>query len=103
MSVNSCQQCLEKQRRIDQLEEEVRSLKAKLRYRERQAQQGPFGSSTPSAQIPHKANASQQQKANQGGARPNHAGHGRRAVEKASADRIEIVSLGPTALTAPVP
>jgi hypothetical protein len=36
MSVNFCPGCFEKQRRIDQLEEEVRRLKQKLRYRERQ-------------------------------------------------------------------
>jgi len=96
MSVNLCSGCLEKQRRIDQLQEEVRSLKAKLRYREQQAQQGPFGSSTPSAQIPHKANAAEGQRAKKGGARPKHPGHGRQAVDQGSADRVETVPLGPT-------
>ncbi len=96
MGVNSCSGCLEKQLRIDHLEEEVRSLKAKLRYQERQAQQGPFGSSTPSAQIPHKANTAEEQRAKKGGARPNHVGHGRRAIQRGSADRIETVPLGPS-------
>ncbi len=96
MGVNSCSGCLEKQLRIDHLEEEVRSLQAKLRYQERQAQQGPFGSSTPSAQIPHKANTAEEQRAKKGGVRPNHVGHGRRAIQRGSADRIETVPLGPT-------
>lgn len=52
MGVNFCPGCFEKQRRIDQLQEEVRSLKQKLRYRQRQAQEGAFGSSTPSARRP---------------------------------------------------
>lgn len=95
MTVNSCSSCLEKQRRIDQLQEEVRSLQAKLRYQERPAQQGPFGSSTPSAQIPHKPNTAEEQRAKKGGARPNHVGHGRRAVPPGGADRIEAVPLGP--------
>jgi hypothetical protein len=66
MGVNFCPQCLEKQRRIDQLEEEVRRLKQKLHYRERQAAEGPFGSSTPSARRPCKANASEEQRAKGG-------------------------------------
>jgi hypothetical protein len=68
MGVNFCPGCFEKQRRIDQLEEEVRSLKQKLRYRERQAQEGAFGSSTPSARRPFKTNASEEQRAKVGGA-----------------------------------
>ena len=52
-----CERCLEKQRRIDQLLEENQRLKAQLRYRERQATEGFFGSSTPSARRPVKANS----------------------------------------------
>ena len=96
MSVNPCQQCLEKQRRIDRLEEEVRSLKQKLSYRDRQAEQGPFGSSTPSARKPFKTNTAEEQQAKKGGARLQHVGHGRRAVDPASADRIETVMLSTT-------
>ena len=54
--MNDCLQCLEKQREIDLLREENTRLKQQLRYRQRQAEQGPFGSSTPSAQLPVKAN-----------------------------------------------
>lgn len=44
-----CKGCLEKQQKIDRLVEEVRQVKAKLRYQERTAKEGPFGSSTPSS------------------------------------------------------
>jgi hypothetical protein len=52
MSMFYCQQCLDKQREIDELKEEIVSLKAKLRYQERTAQEGFFGPSTPSLKIP---------------------------------------------------
>jgi transposase len=92
--VNFCPQCLEKQRRIDQLEEEVRRLKQKLHYRERQAAEGPFGSSTPSARRPCKANASEEQRAKVGGARRGHQGHGRATIKASQADHCETVPLG---------
>lgn len=68
--VNNCEGCLEKQRKIDQLLEEIQRLKAKLRYQERKDQEGFFGSSTPSSQLPFKANASEKNKNHKGGARP---------------------------------
>ena len=37
MAFNNCPLCLEKQREIDRLTEEVERLKRKLRYQERQA------------------------------------------------------------------
>jgi len=52
-----CQQCLKKQQRINELEEEVVLLKAKLRYEQRTAKEGVFGSSTPSSKIPVKPNS----------------------------------------------
>ena len=54
--VNNCEGCLEKQRQIDQLLEQVQRLKAKLRYQERKEQEGFFGASTPSSQLPLKTN-----------------------------------------------
>jgi transposase len=96
MTVNLCPQCLEKQRRIDRLEEENQRLKEKLRYIERKAQEGLFGSSTPSAKIALKANTAEEQRAKPGGAKAGHAGHGRKAVEEANADRIETVEVGPS-------
>lgn len=97
MGVNFCPQCFQRQRRIDELEEEVRRLKQQLRYRERRAEEGPFGSSTPSARRPFKANTSEEQRTKMGGAPHGHAGHGRRAVDHDSAYRIEEVRLEATA------
>ena len=55
--VNACAGCLAKQRVIDRQGEEIIQLKQKLRLRERKVTEGFFGSSTPSSQIPVKANA----------------------------------------------
>jgi transposase len=96
MGVNFCPGCFEKQRRIDQLEEEVRGLKQKLHYRERQAQEGAFGSSTPSARRPFKTNASEERRAKVGGARHGHPGHGRTKIEASQADRCQTVPVGDT-------
>jgi transposase len=86
--VNNCEGCLEKQRKIDQLLEEVQRLKAKLRYQERKNEEGFFGSSTPSSQLPLKANTDQANRNHQGGARPGHKGHGRKAHSQETADEI---------------
>jgi len=94
MGVNFCPGCFEKQRLIDELKEEVRRLKQQLRYRERQAKGGPFGSSTPSARRPFKANSSEEQRAKVGGARLGHKGHGRATIEATQADRGETLTLG---------
>ncbi|HUT29315.1 MAG TPA: transposase, partial [Sedimentisphaerales bacterium] len=51
-----CKDCLSKQQKINELEEENVRLKARLRYQERTAKEGYFGSSTPSSKIPVKAN-----------------------------------------------
>jgi transposase len=96
MGVNFCPGCFEKQRRIDQLEEEVRRLKQKLRYRQRQAEEGPFGSSTPSARRPFKGHSAEEQRAKVGGARRGHPGHGRATIPASQADRCETVPLGET-------
>lgn len=89
--LNTCPACLEKQQHIDQLLEENRRLKQQLRYRQRQAEQGPFGSSTPSSKIPIKSNRPEENQKKQGGAKPGHAGHGRKAIPAQSADRIESI------------
>src|SRR4030042_599697 len=91
--VNNCEGCLEKQRKIDQLLEEVQCLKAKLRYQERKDKEGFFRSSTPSSQLPFKANTDQENKNHKGGARPGHKGHGRKAHSEETAD--EIISIDP--------
>ena len=90
-----CAGCLERQRRIDQLLDENRRLKAQLRYRDRQAQAGFFGSSTPSAQRPVKANSPPASQGKPGGARSGHPGHGRAAVAATTAARVIEVPVAP--------
>lgn len=86
-----CQGCLAKQREIDALKDENQRLRAKLRYQERQATEGPFGSSTPSSKLPVKANTLPERQARKGGARRGHVGHGRPTIPEATADRVETV------------
>jgi len=71
---------LQKQQKIDRLEEELRRVKAKLRYQERTAREGPFGASTPSSKITIKANSLEEHQARKGGAKPGHRGYGRRVA-----------------------
>jgi transposase len=92
MAVNGSPFCLDKQRRIDELEEEVKRLQAKLRYEERREQEGFFGSSTPSSKRPIKPNCEQKAKKPKG-LRPGHQGVGRRSHEEGTADRT--VEVGP--------
>ena len=83
-----CPACLDKQRQIDELKEEVRLLQDRLRYQERTAQEGPFLSGTPSSQVPFKPSALPERQARTGGGRPGHAGHGRKSVPEAEADQV---------------
>ncbi|MEW6209398.1 MAG: IS66 family transposase [Acidobacteriota bacterium] len=92
--VNPCEGCLDKQREIDRLKEENQRLKSALRYRERKREDGPFGSSTPSSQIPFKPNSSKENKSKMGGARRGHKGHGRSSVSEQQAERIERICVG---------
>ena len=87
-----CKQCLEKQREIDELKEKVASLQAKRRYQERTAEEGFFGSSTPSAKVPVKPNRSPHPRP-RGGGKVGHAGHGRSRIDPEQADRIETISV----------
>lgn len=86
--MNLCEDCLAKQREIDRLTEEVVRLKQALRRRERKQEQGFFGSSTPSAQIPVKAKALAENQAKKGGAQVGHQGHGREVFQRAEADEV---------------
>lgn len=84
-----CPECLQKQQQIDRLQEENARLKARLRYQERTAREGFFGSSTPSAKVPVKANTSGRGlDRTPGGARPGHQGHGRKAGAPEQADHV---------------
>jgi len=91
-----CQQCLEKQRTISKLEEEIILLKAKLRYQERTAKEGFFGSSTPSSKLPVKANSRKKQQRNRGGGKPGHKGHGRASICEEDADEVKNIHIGNT-------
>jgi len=95
VNLNLCESCLEKQRTIDRQKQEIQSLREKVRRLERKTEQGPFGSSTPSAKIPVKANTAEEQRSKPGGAKPGHTGHGRQAVEDSDAERIETIAAGP--------
>ena len=75
--INSCPECFKKQRQIDALTEENQLLKQKLHYQERKAQEGFFGSSTPSSKIPLKPNRTEKKERKPKGARPGHLGRGR--------------------------
>jgi len=81
-----CPGCFEKQRKIDQLLEENRLLKEKLRYQQRKVTEGFFGSSTPSAKIPLKPDQNAQRKPK--GARPGHKGAGRKGFQASEADQV---------------
>ena len=88
-----CKACLEKQQTIDRLQEELRRVKAKLRYQERTAKEGPFGASTPSSKVPVQPNSLEDNQARKGGAKPGHRGHGRKPLLPAQAERIIPVPL----------
>ena len=81
--INTCPECLKKQREIDALKEENQRLKQKLRYQQRKAQEGLFGSSTPSSKIPLKPNGKEKEQRKPKGARPGHFGRGRPAPDLA--------------------
>ncbi len=93
MSWAFCRGCLEKQRKIDDLKEEIVRLQAKLRHQERTAKEGFFGSSTPSAKVPVKPSSLAERRARRGGAKPGHRGHGRASLPEPEADRVERIPL----------
>lgn len=91
-----CKGCLEKQRKINQLEEEIVLLKAKLRYQQRTAQEGFFGSSTPSSKIPVKPNSLTEKPNSRGGGKIGHKGYGRSQICVQDADSVERIVAGDT-------
>jgi hypothetical protein len=88
MSLTYCPECLKKQQRINDLEEENAALKGRLRHQERTVAEGPFGSSTPSSKVPLKPAALPERQARRGGASKGHTGRGRRRVPADEADRV---------------
>jgi transposase len=89
MALAYCPGCLDKQRQIDELKDELVRVKARLRYQERTAAEGPFGSSTPSSKVPVKPSSLAERQARRGGGRLGHRGHGRVAVATEGADRVQ--------------
>jgi len=88
-----CKGCLEKQQKIDRLEEELRRVKSQLRYQQRTAKEGPFGSSTPSSKVPLKPSSAEANQSRKGGGKPGHPGHGRQAYSQQQAERIVRIPL----------
>lgn len=88
-AISSCPECLKKQQQIDRLVEENQLLKKKLRYQERQAKEGFFGSSTSSAKIPLKGNTARpEEERKPKGARQGHPGAGRKVLTESAADQV---------------
>jgi len=83
-----CKDCIEKDLKIAELNETIKGLQAKLRYRERKDEEGPFGLSTPSSKAPFKENASEEKTNKKGGAVVGHKGHGRKSVTEEAADLV---------------
>ena len=88
-----CKECLSKQQKINELEEEISQLETKLRYQQRTAKEGFFGSSTPSSKIPIKANSPTQCLHNNGGGKVGHEGHGRASICEEDADEVEKIHI----------
>ena len=88
MVVNNCPLCINKQRRIDELEDEIKSLRVALGREQRKMEDGFFGSSTPSSKKPFKKSTEKKEQKPKG-ARPGHEGHGRKGHEEGTADRTE--------------
>ncbi len=92
MGINNCPICLEKQREIDKLTEEIERLRAKLYRQQRKQREGFFGSSTPSAQKPIKENSATKEKKPKG-ARPGHKGAGRKSFKASMAEAERPIEL----------
>jgi hypothetical protein len=78
------------------MEAELERLRGKLRYQERTAKEGPFGSSTPSSKIPIKPSSLEERQNRKGGARPGHPGRGRQVFTAEEADPVERVHAADT-------
>jgi transposase len=84
-----CSQCVKLQEEVKRLREENDRLKAQIRYQQRKIDEGYFGSSTPSAKKPFKANTKAER--NNGGGRVGHRGHGRTTIDEREADEVIVV------------
>jgi transposase len=91
-----CKGCIEKDLKIEKLKETIKSLQAKLNYRQRKEAEGFFGASTPSSKVPFKENASEEKKNSRGGGVFGHRGHGRLTHTEESADHVLHQDVGDT-------
>lgn len=91
--VNNCDGCLAKQQIIDRQFEEIQRLKQKLNVKERRLKEGFFGSSTPSSQVPVKANSLAENQLKKGGAKVGHRGVGRQVFTPEQADEVRIAEV----------
>lgn len=87
----SCPECVVKQFTIDKLEEENKSLRSKLKYRQ---DKDYFGSSTPSSKKKFKENSKKEKIKKKGGAVKGHKGHGRKIIPRSEADEIISLDIG---------
>ena len=84
-----CQECFEKQIKIDRLEEINRSLNARLNARLKKDDGEAFGSSTPSSKQKFKKNSKKDKKKKQGGSKQDRkGGSGRHIFDESDADQI---------------
>jgi len=86
-----CENCFEKTKKIDELEAEIKRLRSKLGYREKQLQRGFFGLSTPSSKIPVKKNTDNKNK--KSGAKKGHKGYGRKVFNEEESDIIKDIAV----------
>lgn len=91
--VNTCDGCLDKQREIDRLKEEVQRLRLKVCANDRKSKEGFFGSSTPSSQVPVKKNSLAEKQAKKGGAKVGHKGFGRQVFTQEEADEMLVAEV----------
>jgi transposase len=89
------------QEEVKRLRAEKHRLQRQLRYQQRRIDEGYFGSSTPSAKKPFKANTKTER--NNGGGRVGHRGHGRTMVAEQQADAIIPVDTEPLCPDCQVP
>src|SRR5215210_4212909 len=99
VGANSCHACLDKQREIDRLKEEIQSLRVQLSKQKRKDKAGLFGSSTPSSQLPLKANSTDVAVASRGGAKLGHIGNGRKKHSLEEVDEVRVLSTDPICST----
>jgi len=82
----SCKDCLDKQRRIDELEKKRRRLEKKLRSEERKAVEELFGPSRLPSKIPAKADTLTERQQKRSGANRGEVGHARQAMPPEEAE-----------------